>query len=137
MRSGIRVSLLFVCLCGPLAAQNRAADCNGVPDPIVERQNPAYQPTTAAVCASEPAASQLATGIVSARVLAYKPAKPARKYFERGIHAWRRHRIAEARAHLSEAIRLDPKFVEAQAELGVVFSKTGEAARGLELFDHA
>jgi Tfp pilus assembly protein PilF len=83
------------------------------------------------------AAIRTAAGSVSARDLAYKPPRGARKEYDRGVQARRKGQISEAVQHLAEAVRLDPKFVEAQAALAVVYVETGQPALALELLDRA
>jgi len=51
--------------------------------------------------------------------------------------AWHKQQSQEAAGHLRDAIRIDPAFVEAQAELGAVYAKTGQPVLALELFQDA
>jgi tetratricopeptide (TPR) repeat protein len=39
--------------------------------------------------------------------------------------------------HLAEAARLDPNYLEAQAQLGVVYVQTGRASEALDCFERA
>jgi tetratricopeptide (TPR) repeat protein len=74
---------------------------------------------------------------ISARRLAHKPPNAARKAFERGIQARLKGGIAEAIQDLTEAVRLDPAYPEALAELGALHLRNGEAQRGLDALERA
>jgi tetratricopeptide (TPR) repeat protein len=76
-------------------------------------------------------------GVVSARGLAFKPPAAARKEFSRGVKALLNGRADDALAHLSEAIRLDPMYMEAQADLGVAYASSGHPAQALDHFEQA
>jgi tetratricopeptide (TPR) repeat protein len=75
--------------------------------------------------------------VISANALAHVPPKPARKEFDRGVQAWRKGQSEDAVRHLKDAIRIDPSFVEAQAELATVYTKSGQSSLALELLDRA
>jgi Flp pilus assembly protein TadD len=76
-------------------------------------------------------------GAVSVRSLAHKPPKAARKEFNRGIQAWRKGRSDQALARSAKAARLDPDYLEAQVDLGVVYESTGHFSQALERFEQA
>ena len=88
-------------------------------------------------CAPPDQQRHSAAGSISARALAHKTPKAARAEFDRGVQAWRKRQSAEAVRHLSEAARLDPGFVEALANLGVVYAGTGELPLALDSFRRA
>lgn len=75
--------------------------------------------------------------IVSAKSLAHKMPNAARKELQKGFQALHNGRYDQARAHLSEAVRLDPASVEAQADLGVADASTGNLTGALDHFEHA
>jgi len=77
------------------------------------------------------------TGLVSARTLAHKPVKAAAKEFDRGVQAWHKGQTKEALRHLSEAVRLDPGFVQAHGEIGALYAKIGQPELALDCFDRA
>jgi len=77
------------------------------------------------------------TGMISARALAHKPSRAAVKEFDRGVQAWRSGQSGPAVQHLAEAVRLDSNFVEALAELGAIYAKTGQPELALDCFTRA
>jgi tetratricopeptide (TPR) repeat protein len=76
-------------------------------------------------------------GMISARRLTHKPPKTALKEFELGSRAWDKSRNNEAIRHLSEAIQVDPGYIEALVKLGAVYADSGQNDRALALFDDA
>jgi tetratricopeptide (TPR) repeat protein len=76
-------------------------------------------------------------GVVPARILSHKPPPAARREFERGTKAWGKSKNDEAIGHLSEAIRLDPGYIEAQVSLGAVYADSGRLEQALAMFDRA
>lgn len=106
-------------------------------------------------------------GAVSARSLKHKTPKSAATEFDRGVRAWTKGQNAlahaqsalpfepspdahsaepnpfvrasfiEAAEHLGEAVRLDPGFVEALADLGIVYAKLGRPEQALDQYDRA
>jgi tetratricopeptide (TPR) repeat protein len=79
----------------------------------------------------------VAAGAVPARVLAHKPSKSARKELHRALHAEERGQGSQATRHFTEAIRLDPNYVEAEADLGLAYSRTGQPQAAIDVFDRA
>jgi tetratricopeptide (TPR) repeat protein len=137
------VGVPFVALlCVPLRAQGREPNCDGNPEPpraISERTEPPeflnlnrdrQGDCTPAIGVGRP-------GGVSVRRLAHKPPNKARKEFHLGIQDWQKGRSDQALLHLSEAARLDPDYMEAQAELGAVYAQTGRASQALDHFERA
>jgi tetratricopeptide (TPR) repeat protein len=133
---------LVALLCVPLRAQGREPNCDGniePPRPISERSEPPeflnlnrdrQGDCTPAIGVGRP-------GGVSVRRLAHKPSNKARKEFHLGIQDWQKGRSDQALLHLSEAARLEPDYMEAQAELGVVYAETGRASQALDHFERA
>jgi tetratricopeptide (TPR) repeat protein len=76
-------------------------------------------------------------GVVSAHALAHKPSKAALKELDRGVLAWRKGRNDEALEHLTDAIRLDPGFVEAHIGLGAFYDDAHQPALALDHFNLA
>ena len=76
-------------------------------------------------------------GVISSRHLAHKPLKAARREFELGIQAGHKGRLAEAFQHLTEAVRLDPAYLEALNELGSRHLQNGEPQAALEYLERA
>src|ERR1700680_1021295 len=75
--------------------------------------------------------------LISAPHLAHKPPRAARTAFARGILAQRKKRTVDARQYLIQAITLDPEYVEAHAELGVLYGQDRQASAALEQFEIA
>jgi len=113
----------------PLHAQNSDMDCSNAPRYTAENQGIARGQCAAPL--TEPA------GVVSARTLIHKPLKAARKEFDLATQASRKNRPGEAIDHLTQAVRLDPAYVEAQAQLGALYGGIGQLERALEFFDRA
>lgn len=72
---------------------------------------------------------------ISVQRLRHHPPKTARKAFALGVTAQRKSRQAEAIEHFTTAVSLDPLYVEARAELGVLYARTGEISKALEQFE--
>jgi tetratricopeptide (TPR) repeat protein len=75
--------------------------------------------------------------VISAQTLRHHPPKAARKAFEQGVASQRKGRQTEAIEHFATAVSLDPLYVEARAELGVLYVLTGEVSKALEQFERA
>lgn len=112
----------------PLWAQNLSAECGDVlpehPQYVVGQCTPAIQ-------------VHPAQGVVSAQSLMHKPLKAARTELDRGLQAWRKGRKEEALDHLTDAVRLDSGFVEAQIRLGAFYGDTGQPGLALYYFNRA
>ena len=76
-------------------------------------------------------------GGVSARTLAHKPSKAAVEAFNRGVQAWDKGQSDDALQNLDEAVRLDPDFLEARMNLGIVHAKIGQAKEALAQYEQA
>jgi tetratricopeptide (TPR) repeat protein len=74
---------------------------------------------------------------VSARSLAHRVPKTARKELDKGVQAWRKGRTAEAVVHLAQAAMIDPDSVEAQADLGVAYATSGDLSQALDRDERA
>ncbi len=140
MRCATAVILGASWLCVPGGAQAPNKACDGTPpEHWVDRNGnvlPEYREWDPGQCGPSATPHPLPLTGVSTQTL-HKPSKQARKEFDRGIHAWRRGWSEEALQHLSEAVRLDPNFVDAQSELGLIYAKTGHPERALEYLDRA
>ena len=76
-------------------------------------------------------------GLVYQRSTAHKPAKASKKEFDRGSRMLAQGRVAEALDRLREAVRLDPLFVDAHAELGEALARSGQLADAEAEFERA
>lgn len=76
-------------------------------------------------------------GIVSARRLAFKPSKFARKEWREAEKCIRRGDHAEAAQHLREAVEADPNYFEAHLHLGTALLMSGDAAGALAAYEKA
>jgi tetratricopeptide (TPR) repeat protein len=74
---------------------------------------------------------------ISVQRLRHHPPRAALKAFARGVTAQRKARQTEAIEHFTTAVSLDPMYMEARAELGVLYARTGEVAKALEQFESA
>jgi Flp pilus assembly protein TadD len=127
-----RVCFAAGLLCAPLRAQELDANCNIVPG--FSAEHPLGDQDK---CYPEIPPRPAVTGIVSARALAHKPSRAAIKEFDRGVQAWRSGQSGPAVQHLAAAVQLDSNFVEALAELGVIYGKTGQPELALDCFTRA
>ena len=73
-------------------------------------------------------------GAISARRLAHRPPRSARKEFDAGMNSLRKRRDSGAQEHFAKAAQLDPGFVEAQVHLGELEAKAGQTSLALETF---
>jgi tetratricopeptide (TPR) repeat protein len=80
---------------------------------------------------------QVGPGVVSAHALAHKPPKAARRELDRGLQSWHKGRNDEALEHLTDAVRLDPGFVEAHIGLGAFYDDINQPALALDHFNRA
>jgi Flp pilus assembly protein TadD len=76
-------------------------------------------------------------GGVSARTLGHKHSKAASQAFDRGVRAWKKRQGEQAVRYLSEAVRLDPDFLEARTDLGIVYTKTDRPEEALVQYELA
>jgi tetratricopeptide (TPR) repeat protein len=76
-------------------------------------------------------------GIVSARRLAFKPSKLAKKEWREAEKCLRRGEHAEAAGHLRECVAADPDYFEAHLHLGTALLMSGDAAGALAAFEKA
>jgi tetratricopeptide (TPR) repeat protein len=130
------LSLTSALLCGQTPAQN-SAECDAATASPPEQGAPDYRNSSATACDALGRARPIATGVVSARRLAHKSSKSARQEFNRGFQAQQKGQYNEAIRHFTEAVRLDPIYVEAEADLGMVYSMTGEPEAAIVVFDRA
>jgi len=116
-----------------MASPPRAVDKNGNVSAEFINWDPAttQDGCTPAVAAPGPAA------VISAQLLSHKPPKSARGEFDRGMQALRNRRNDQAVAHLAEAARLDPNFMEAEGQQGVVYAQMGQPLLALDHFERA
>jgi Flp pilus assembly protein TadD len=71
---------------------------------------------------------------VSARSLRYKPAHTALKEFNQGMRSVRKGLSDEAVEHFTEAVRINPDYVEALQQLGIAQAAKGETEQSLDTF---
>jgi tetratricopeptide (TPR) repeat protein len=133
--------LVLVACCGPRPGRAQASDSECIDTPPEHQLDqdgkvlPQYREWKQ--CMPAPPQRRQSTGMVTARALAHKPTKAARREFDRGVRAWREGQGDEAVRHLKEAVRLDPKFVESEAELGALYSKTNRLTLALTSLERA
>jgi tetratricopeptide (TPR) repeat protein len=117
----------------------------GIPDPWqidTPHSRDRFDPDVTACAGSKDPASgsnvvSLPHGGVSARTLAHKPPKAAVQAFNRGVRAWNKSQNDEALRLFSEAVRLDPGYVQARVNLGAVYAKTGLPQQALDQYEQA
>jgi tetratricopeptide (TPR) repeat protein len=83
------------------------------------------------------APSNRPAGIVSARRLAFKPSKLAKKEWREAEKCLRRGDHAEAAEHLRDCIESDPDYFEAHLNLGTALLMSGDAAGALAAYEKA
>jgi tetratricopeptide (TPR) repeat protein len=113
--------------------QNLQQDCVGISEFRAE-----YKTTADAVAhaGAEPLrATPGPASAISVQRLRHHPPKIARKAFALGLTAQRKSRQAEAIEHFTTAVSQDPLYVEARAELGVLYARNGEISKALEQFE--
>jgi tetratricopeptide (TPR) repeat protein len=76
-------------------------------------------------------------GGVSAPTLAHKQSKAAKKALDRGVRAWNKRQADQAVRYFWEALRLDPDYWEARADLGIVYVKTDRPVEALVQYELA
>jgi tetratricopeptide (TPR) repeat protein len=93
----------------------------------------------AALAGSEPVlrAMPAPASAISAQRLRHHPPKAAQKAFVRGVTARRKGRQTEAIENFTNAVSLDPSYVEARLELGVMYARAGDVSKALEQFERA
>jgi tetratricopeptide (TPR) repeat protein len=132
---------LALCLTSALlSAQTPAhdrAECDTATVSLPEQRTPDYRELDTNACVAPAPSRPIATGVVSARTLAHKPLQSARKEFDRGVQAEQRGQNSEAIRRFTQAVRLDPNYVEAEADLGMLYSKTEQPEKAIEVFDRA
>jgi tetratricopeptide (TPR) repeat protein len=72
--------------------------------------------------------------VVSARALRYKPARVALKEFNQGMRSVRKGLPEEAAAHFTEAVRINPDYVDALQQLGIAQAAQGATEQSLDTF---
>jgi Tfp pilus assembly protein PilF len=135
------VFLISCLVFGRLQAQSRGTDCDGTPPAHWLDRNgnvlPEYREWDPGQCAAAASPHPSSPAAISVKSLAHKPSKEARKEYARGMQDSRRGHSDEAVQHLLEAIRLDPDFLDAQNELGVLYVRMGRADLALAYLDRA
>lgn len=76
-------------------------------------------------------------GPVSARRLAFKPSKFAKKEWREAEKCIRRGEHAEAAEHLRDCVQADPEYFEAHLHLGTALLMSGDAAGALTAYEKA
>ena len=117
----------------------------GIPDPWqidTPHSRDTFDPdVTACAGSKDPACGSnvvsLPRGFVSARTLAHKPSKAAVQAFNRRVRAWNKGQNDEALHLFSEAVRLDPGYVQARVNLGAVYAKAGRPDEALDQYERA
>jgi Flp pilus assembly protein TadD len=135
-RSALGVCCIALLYCSPLPGQSGdaeggVAECS--PFPALGPDGRSRAPDPCDLFHPE----RSSAGLISARRLTHKPSKTALKEFELATKAWEKSHNNDAIRHLSEAIRLDPGYIEAQVKLGAVYADSGQSERALVLFDGA
>ena len=127
----LALCVISALLSGQTPAQN-SAECDRVAVSLPEQRE-----LDSSTCILLAPSRPMATGVVSARALARKPSQSARKEFDRGVQAAQKGQNGEAIRHFTQAVRLDANYVEAQADLGMLYSKTGQPETAIDVFDRA
>jgi Tfp pilus assembly protein PilF len=83
------------------------------------------------------AQSSRPAGPVSARRLAFKPSKAARKEWREAEKCIRRGEHAEAASHLRGCVAADPEYFEAHLNLGTALLMSNDAAGALAAYERA
>ena len=87
------------------------------------------QPRTAQAASAGPASS---VAVVDLNV-----PKPAQKAYDKGLEAFNRGKLDDARQHLEKAISEHPNYASAYNVLGLTFMRQGEVERGQQAFEKA
>jgi Flp pilus assembly protein TadD len=130
---------------GTLQAQGLQQPTTGIPDPwqidAQHSRDPLDPDVTACAGSKDPACGSnvvsVPRGGVSARTLAHKPSKAAVQAFNRGVRALDKGQYDQALRYLTEAVRLDPDYVEARVDLGAAYAKTGLPEQALGQYEQA
>jgi tetratricopeptide (TPR) repeat protein len=85
----------------------------------------------------EPNATRAAGNTVTLQQLEHKVPGAARKAFEKGQNAERKHQLAKAETLLRKAVEEDPEFADAHNELGAVEASQGKLPEAAEEFQKA
>jgi tetratricopeptide (TPR) repeat protein len=136
MKKWILLCVASGVLSGQTPVQSRA-ECDAATAAPPEQRAPDYRNSDPTACDALGRARPIATGVVSVRTLAHKSSKSARQEFSRGVQAQQKGQYNEAIRHFTEAVRLDPVYVEAEADLGMLYSITGQPEAAIEVFDRA
>jgi tetratricopeptide (TPR) repeat protein len=139
MKEWILLCVASGLLSGQTQAQNQECEAATIDATIFapEHREPDYKSLDPAGCIEIAPKRPLAAGVVSARALAHKPSKSARNEYDRGVRAQQKGQYIEAIRHFTEAVRLDPNYVEAEADLGMLYSISGRPEAAIEVFDRA
>jgi len=79
----------------------------------------------------------IAPGAVSFRHYVHQPAKKAQQYFAKAIKAVKSSNGEEALSNLTEALRIDPEYFEAHAQLGVIYLENDRHEEALSHLERA
>jgi tetratricopeptide (TPR) repeat protein len=71
------------------------------------------------------------------RTLAHKHSKAADRAFDRAGRAWKKGQSEQALRYLSDAVILDPDFVEARLDLGTIYAKADRPEEALDQYERA
>jgi Flp pilus assembly protein TadD len=113
--------------------QNLQQDSVGISGFGAEYKTP---PDAAILASAEPLrATPGPPSAISVQRLRHHPPKTARKAFALGVTAQRKSRHTEAIKYFTTAVSLDPLYVEARAQLGVLYARTGEVSKAMEQFE--
>ncbi|HSP68783.1 MAG TPA: tetratricopeptide repeat protein [Bryobacteraceae bacterium] len=132
------LSVVAWLLCAPLRAQTPDSERSNTPRgrDVFDQDLPACPEDWRGECGTR-IFEHLPSGAVSARTLGHKNSKAAGKEFDRGVQAWNKGQNDQALLHLAEAVRLDPGFVEARTDLGIVYAKMGRPEQALNQYERA
>jgi len=78
-----------------------------------------------------------APGMISFSHYVHRPVKKAKEYFSKAIKAVDSRKENEAFSHLTEAVRLDPDYFEAHAQLGMLYLENERHEEALPYLERA
>jgi tetratricopeptide (TPR) repeat protein len=132
--------MLSIGLSIPVLAQQASLPCGGPPPPPpgLEQDggpNPkGLSDWREALANWRPCPKPIIAGTISAGALAFRPPKAARKAFDQGEKAARNHSPREALAHFEDAVRINPDYLQAHVQLGILHAEADQPSLALESF---
>ncbi len=136
MRLGLVCLLIAFLAAGDAAAQwQDPGATNGFAVPM-DRSIVRADGTTIGVDVPQPRRENV-QGAISFRHYVHRPAKKAREYFAKAIKSLESNNENEALGRLTDAVRVDPDYFEAQAQLGMLYLENERHAEALPYLERA